>query len=211
MRTDSYSHLFYSDIIWNNTRDSEGSFSLLFPLFTITLKPFNLPQCCYLLSIYRDICAVAHAFRSPKLFKKRIHSSSVTPPTVSRSQIQFLPEAQDDPQRRRPDIRKAKMMLGWEPVVCVTHQPDHAALHMNSEHPVVSATDGSLRNANCQCGIHQRVVFSELFSCRILVFFLSSSLCLFSFAEVVSGVCPLIEMCFGVVWDVFGYYSNLGT
>uniref|UniRef100_H3C7I8 UDP-glucuronate decarboxylase n=1 Tax=Tetraodon nigroviridis TaxID=99883 RepID=H3C7I8_TETNG len=38
-------------------------------------------------------------------------------PTVSRSQIQFLPEAQDDPQRRRPDIRKAKMMLGWEPVV----------------------------------------------------------------------------------------------
>lgn len=41
--------------------------------------------------------------------------------TVSQSQIQFLPEAQDDPQRRRPDIRKAKMMLGWEPVVCVTH------------------------------------------------------------------------------------------
>uniref|UniRef100_A0A8C5B0Y4 UDP-glucuronic acid decarboxylase 1 n=1 Tax=Gadus morhua TaxID=8049 RepID=A0A8C5B0Y4_GADMO len=37
--------------------------------------------------------------------------------TVSHSQIQFLPEAQDDPQRRRPDIRKAKMMLGWEPVV----------------------------------------------------------------------------------------------
>ncbi|KAG9348680.1 hypothetical protein JZ751_028997 [Albula glossodonta] len=35
---------------------------------------------------------------------------------VSRSQIQFLPEAQDDPQRRRPDIRKAKMLLGWEPV-----------------------------------------------------------------------------------------------
>uniref|UniRef100_A0A8C7NWQ6 UDP-glucuronic acid decarboxylase 1 n=1 Tax=Oncorhynchus mykiss TaxID=8022 RepID=A0A8C7NWQ6_ONCMY len=34
-----------------------------------------------------------------------------------RSQIQFLPEAQDDPRRRRPDIRKAKMMLGWEPVV----------------------------------------------------------------------------------------------
>uniref|UniRef100_A0A4W4DRK0 UDP-glucuronic acid decarboxylase 1 n=1 Tax=Electrophorus electricus TaxID=8005 RepID=A0A4W4DRK0_ELEEL len=36
---------------------------------------------------------------------------------VSRSHIQFLPEAQDDPQRRRPDIRKAKMLLGWEPVV----------------------------------------------------------------------------------------------
>uniref|UniRef100_A0A8C7FQG1 UDP-glucuronic acid decarboxylase 1 n=1 Tax=Oncorhynchus kisutch TaxID=8019 RepID=A0A8C7FQG1_ONCKI len=36
---------------------------------------------------------------------------------VSRSQIQFLPEGQDDPQRRRPDIPKAKIMLGWEPVV----------------------------------------------------------------------------------------------
>uniref|UniRef100_A0A1A8VGB3 UDP-glucuronic acid decarboxylase 1 n=3 Tax=Nothobranchius TaxID=28779 RepID=A0A1A8VGB3_NOTFU len=36
---------------------------------------------------------------------------------VSQSQIQFLSEAQDDPQRRRPDIRKARMMLGWEPVV----------------------------------------------------------------------------------------------
>uniref|UniRef100_H3AAQ7 UDP-glucuronic acid decarboxylase 1 n=1 Tax=Latimeria chalumnae TaxID=7897 RepID=H3AAQ7_LATCH len=33
------------------------------------------------------------------------------------SEIQFLPEAQDDPQRRRPDIRKAKLLLGWEPVV----------------------------------------------------------------------------------------------
>ncbi|TRY53762.1 hypothetical protein DNTS_013352 [Danionella cerebrum] len=36
---------------------------------------------------------------------------------ASRSHIQFLPEAQDDPQRRRPDIRKAKLLLGWEPVV----------------------------------------------------------------------------------------------
>uniref|UniRef100_A0A673Y987 UDP-glucuronate decarboxylase 1 n=1 Tax=Salmo trutta TaxID=8032 RepID=A0A673Y987_SALTR len=42
---------------------------------------------------------------------------SKTSDTLSRSQIQFLPEAQDDPRRRRPDIRKAKMMLGWEPVV----------------------------------------------------------------------------------------------
>ncbi|KAM9802565.1 UDP-glucuronic acid decarboxylase 1 isoform X2 [Syngnathus typhle] len=36
---------------------------------------------------------------------------------ASKSHIQFLPEAQDDPQRRKPDIQKAKMMLGWEPVV----------------------------------------------------------------------------------------------
>lgn len=37
----------------------------------------------------------------------------------SGSEIQFLSEAQDDPQKRKPDIKKAKLMLGWEPVVSV--------------------------------------------------------------------------------------------
>uniref|UniRef100_F6XHJ2 UDP-glucuronic acid decarboxylase 1 n=1 Tax=Xenopus tropicalis TaxID=8364 RepID=F6XHJ2_XENTR len=36
----------------------------------------------------------------------------------SGGEISFLSEAQDDPQRRKPDIRKAKLLLGWEPVVC---------------------------------------------------------------------------------------------
>ena len=35
----------------------------------------------------------------------------------SGSEIQFLSEAQDDPQKRKPDIKKAKLMLGWEPEV----------------------------------------------------------------------------------------------
>ncbi|XP_028713143.1 UDP-glucuronic acid decarboxylase 1-like [Peromyscus leucopus] len=35
----------------------------------------------------------------------------------SGSEIQFLSEAQDDPQKRKPDIKKAKLVLGWEPVV----------------------------------------------------------------------------------------------
>ncbi|KAG8137504.1 putative UDP-glucuronic acid decarboxylase 1 protein [Naja naja] len=35
----------------------------------------------------------------------------------SGSEIQFLSEAQDDPQKRKPDIKKAKLLLGWEPVV----------------------------------------------------------------------------------------------
>ncbi|PWA31487.1 hypothetical protein CCH79_00002611 [Gambusia affinis] len=47
----------------------------------------------------------------------RLNPNAYRGRAVSRSQIQFLSEAQDDPQRRRPDIRKAKMMLGWEPVV----------------------------------------------------------------------------------------------
>ncbi|ELW63068.1 40S ribosomal protein S4 [Tupaia chinensis] len=33
------------------------------------------------------------------------------------SEIQFLSEAQDDLQKRKPDIKKVKPMLGWEPLV----------------------------------------------------------------------------------------------
>jgi dTDP-glucose 4,6-dehydratase len=37
----------------------------------------------------------------------------------SHSEIVFKPLPQDDPLRRRPDITRAKRLLGWEPVVCL--------------------------------------------------------------------------------------------
>ena len=37
--------------------------------------------------------------------------------TGSPSQIVFQPLPEDDPKRRRPDISKAKRVLGWEPKV----------------------------------------------------------------------------------------------
>jgi len=37
--------------------------------------------------------------------------------TGSRSEITFLPLPTDDPKVRRPDIRRARELLGWEPVV----------------------------------------------------------------------------------------------
>jgi dTDP-glucose 4,6-dehydratase len=37
--------------------------------------------------------------------------------TGSKSEIVFLPLPTDDPTRRRPDITKARMLLGWEPKV----------------------------------------------------------------------------------------------
>jgi dTDP-glucose 4,6-dehydratase len=37
--------------------------------------------------------------------------------TRSRSKIVFKPLPQDDPQRRQPDIRRARKLLGWEPKV----------------------------------------------------------------------------------------------
>jgi dTDP-glucose 4,6-dehydratase len=39
--------------------------------------------------------------------------------TKSRSKIEFKPLPVDDPRVRRPDISKARMLLGWEPVVDV--------------------------------------------------------------------------------------------
>ena len=35
--------------------------------------------------------------------------------TGSKSRIVFQPLPQDDPERRQPDISKAKQFLGWEP------------------------------------------------------------------------------------------------
>jgi dTDP-glucose 4,6-dehydratase len=37
--------------------------------------------------------------------------------TGSQSVISYLPLPQDDPKQRRPDITKAKQLLGWEPKI----------------------------------------------------------------------------------------------
>jgi dTDP-glucose 4,6-dehydratase len=37
--------------------------------------------------------------------------------TGSRSQIRYEPLPQDDPKQRRPDITKARQLLGWEPKI----------------------------------------------------------------------------------------------
>jgi UDP-glucuronate decarboxylase len=37
--------------------------------------------------------------------------------TGGRSKISFLPLPEDDPKRRRPDISKAKRLLGWQPKI----------------------------------------------------------------------------------------------
>lgn len=37
--------------------------------------------------------------------------------TGSNSEIQFRPPLPDDPKRRKPDITKARKLLGWEPVI----------------------------------------------------------------------------------------------
>jgi dTDP-glucose 4,6-dehydratase len=40
--------------------------------------------------------------------------------TGSRSKVMFKPLPQDDPKQRRPDITKARKLLGWQPEVNLT-------------------------------------------------------------------------------------------
>ena len=39
--------------------------------------------------------------------------------TGSKSELRFEPLPQDDPARRRPDIAKARTLLGWEPRIAL--------------------------------------------------------------------------------------------
>ena len=41
--------------------------------------------------------------------------------TGAKTEIRFEPLPQDDPTRRRPDITRAKELLGWEPKVKLRH------------------------------------------------------------------------------------------
>lgn len=44
--------------------------------------------------------------------------------TQTRSKIRFMPLPQDDPTRRKPDIRRAEEILGWRPTVHLDHGLD---------------------------------------------------------------------------------------
>jgi nucleoside-diphosphate-sugar epimerase len=39
--------------------------------------------------------------------------------TGSRSEISFQPLPEDDPRQRKPDIAKARRVLGWEPRIAL--------------------------------------------------------------------------------------------
>jgi len=40
--------------------------------------------------------------------------------TGSKSKVVYKPLPKDDPKQRRPDITRAKTLLGWEPKVALT-------------------------------------------------------------------------------------------
>jgi len=52
--------------------------------------------------------------------------------TGSRSEIAFLPLPEDDPARRRPDIQKAKALLGWEPKITLREGLERSLAYFRS-------------------------------------------------------------------------------
>lgn len=54
---------------------------------------------------------------NPNEFTIRECAQEVLKVTGSSSQIRFVAAPEDDPKRRRPDINKARALLGWEPTI----------------------------------------------------------------------------------------------
>jgi dTDP-glucose 4,6-dehydratase len=57
--------------------------------------------------------------------------------TASRSGIMFQPLPQDDPRQRRPDISKARELLGWEPVVSLDEGLKETIAYFQNLHAAV--------------------------------------------------------------------------
>jgi UDP-glucuronate decarboxylase len=54
---------------------------------------------------------------NPGEFSIRALAEMVLEKTGSRSELVFLPAAQDDPMQRRPDLTRAREVLGWQPKI----------------------------------------------------------------------------------------------
>lgn len=110
--------IFYISL--NAPRDSQGSFSLPFPLLTIALKLFSPPEWCCL-----NECTV-HLFPPPQWAAVK-SSSSRRLRTIHRG---------EDPTYGKPRwCSDGSLWYVW-------HKQHHTGLHMNSEHPAASAPDG---------------------------------------------------------------------
>jgi dTDP-glucose 4,6-dehydratase len=77
---------------------------------------------CYVADEIEGILRLAHSdehlptnIGNPAEFTMLECAERVLKVTGSKSQIRFKPLPQDDPKQRRPDITKARQLLGWEP------------------------------------------------------------------------------------------------
>jgi dTDP-glucose 4,6-dehydratase len=79
---------------------------------------------CYVSDLVRGILALAHSgeplptnIGNPEEWTIMECAKTVLEVTGSKSKITYRPMPQDDPKQRKPDITKARSLLGWEPQV----------------------------------------------------------------------------------------------
>lgn len=81
---------------------------------------------CYVSDLVRGMAALMTVERNPAVpinlgnpreFTINQLADLIVEATRSASPVSYLPLPVDDPQRRRPDISRAKRLLGWEPLV----------------------------------------------------------------------------------------------
>ncbi len=79
---------------------------------------------CYSSDLIRGIVALAHSgepmptnIGNPEEWTILECAKAVLEVTGSSSRIVYRPMPQDDPKQRRPDITKARKLLGWEPAI----------------------------------------------------------------------------------------------
>jgi dTDP-glucose 4,6-dehydratase len=82
---------------------------------------------CYVSDEIEGIVRLAHSeeheptnIGNPVEFTMLECAEKVLEVTASKSKIRFEPLPQDDPKQRRPDITKARTLLGWEPTIDLT-------------------------------------------------------------------------------------------
>jgi len=81
---------------------------------------------CYVSDLVDGLVRLMHSPRevsgpinlgNPKEFTMRELASTVTDLCGSKSPLEFRPLPADDPRQRRPDITKARELLGWQPTI----------------------------------------------------------------------------------------------
>ena len=75
---------------------------------------------------------------NPDEFTIRQLAETVLQMTASRSKLEFRELPEDDPRQRRPDISKAREVLGWEPTVALEKGLEPTIDHFRSELSAVS-------------------------------------------------------------------------
>jgi dTDP-glucose 4,6-dehydratase len=79
---------------------------------------------CFVSDLIRGLVALAQSdyhlpvnIGNPDEFTILECAQAVLDATGSKSELRFEPLPQDDPTRRRPNITKARTLLGWEPAI----------------------------------------------------------------------------------------------